>query len=200
MKHHDFRFERSRHAEAGATCLTLPGLGCSGPGHWQALWEARRADCARVDLGCWDDPHRDVWRDRLDGAVRAVTGPVVLAAHSLGCFAVAWWAQTADTRVLERVCGALLVAPPDVDRPGVDVRLKRFAPTPIVALPFRAILVASENDPYASIARSREMAAVWGAELFNLGATGHINALSGLGPWDTGQTLLDELLGHHTGD
>ncbi len=34
------------------TILTVPGLGGSGPAHWQSLWEHSRADTVPVELGC----------------------------------------------------------------------------------------------------------------------------------------------------
>ena len=46
-----------------------------------------------VELGMWDQPHRNTWINQLNLAIRAADRPVILAAHSLGCLAVAWWAQ-----------------------------------------------------------------------------------------------------------
>ncbi|MFX5522437.1 alpha/beta hydrolase, partial [Acinetobacter baumannii] len=39
--------------------LTVPGLGGSGPSHWQTLWEEARLDTKRVELGMWHTPHRN---------------------------------------------------------------------------------------------------------------------------------------------
>ena len=47
--------------QADPILLTVPGLGNSGPTHWQSIWERERADCRRVELGMWDEPHRNVW-------------------------------------------------------------------------------------------------------------------------------------------
>ncbi|MES2496995.1 MAG: alpha/beta hydrolase [Pseudomonadota bacterium] len=66
-------------------CLVVPGLDNSGPDHWQSFWEDKRDNCRRVDLGCWSEPDRRIWTERLDAAVAMVEGPVVLVAHSLGC-------------------------------------------------------------------------------------------------------------------
>lgn len=175
-------------------CLTIPGLGNSGPTHWQSVWERTRHDCKRVQLGCWDEPDRNVWVSNIERAVAAARGPVILAAHSLGCMAVAWWTKFLGTDVIGRVRGALLVAPPDVSRPGLDPRIARFAPMPRTALPFPAIVVASENDPYARIEKAREMAGAWLADFVNIGAAGHINAASNLGDWRAGQGLLELLI------
>ena len=176
-------------------CLTVPGLGCSGLGHWQTIWEAERDDCARIDLGCWDAPLRSAWVSRIEQAVTAARAPVVLVAHSLGCHAVAWWARWAGEDASESVRGALLVAPPDIDRPGIDRRLAGFAPAPSAPLPFPSILVASSNDPYATIERSAGMAAGWRSSFVDAGKLGHINANSGLGAWREGQALLARLIG-----
>src|SRR3546814_4634015 len=79
--------------------LTVPGLNNSGPGHWQTIWETTRNDCERVDLGMWDRPHRNTWVNKLNAAIRQADRPVILVAHSLGCIAVAWWADRKSTRL-----------------------------------------------------------------------------------------------------
>ncbi len=42
----------------------------------------------------WNTPHRNAWVIKLDQAIRSAQAPVILAAHGLGCLAVAWWAET----------------------------------------------------------------------------------------------------------
>lgn len=180
--------------------LTIPGLWNSGPEHWQTVWERERPDCRRVELGCWDDPIRNVWMSRVDQAVHEAQGDVVLVAHSLGCHAVAWWARLLGPSGMSRIRGALLVAPPDVDLAGADARLARFGPTPTVALPFPALVVASRDDHYATIERSRAMADAWGAFLVDVGELGHINAASALGEWSQGQQLLSIVAGNARSD
>jgi predicted alpha/beta hydrolase family esterase len=86
------------------------------------------------------------------------------------------------------------VAPPDLDNPEVPLPCRSFAPVPHQRLPFRSILVASHDDPYASFECSARMAHDWGSRLEDAGRTGHINSASGLGEWPWGQTLLRELL------
>ncbi len=176
------------------TCLIIPGLGSSGPDHWQSRWERERPDCRRVPLGDWDDPTPIGWMAALGSAVGKVEGFPVLVAHSLGCLAVAWWSRSLPEQA-GKVAGALLVAPPDVERAEVDPRVGRFAPLPRRSLPFPAILVASRNDPYSGFARSREMAAAWSADFHDAGDAGHINDASGLGSWEQGQELLARLRG-----
>ena len=175
-------------------CLIVPGLGNSGPGHWQTLWEQQRHDCLRVQLGMWDSPVRNVWISRIDQAVAAAQGPVVLVAHSLGCHAVLWWTRLLGEEVPGNVVGALLVAPPDVDRRDTSPLIARFAPAPKAILPFPTIVVASSDDLYCDPDRSAELAAGWAADLVLLEGEGHINAASGLGAWNEGQELLERLL------
>lgn len=178
--------------------LTVPGLGNSGPDHWQSRWEQDRNDCRRVELGMWDRPHRNTWVNQLNLAIyRAANGsrrPVVLAAHSLGCLVVAWWARYEQPAADGPVVGALLVAPPEVDFFPLDERLSQFSPTPAEKLPFRSILVASRNDPYMGVHTARQLARTWGSAFADAGEAGHINAESRLGDWAFGQALLEQLL------
>jgi len=175
------------------TILTVPGLMNSGPGHWQSLWEKALPDCHRVELGSWDAPHRNAWITNLGHAIAQVDGPVILAAHSLGCHAVAWWAAFETGQLRDKVAGALLVAPPEVDSGAVDHRLVGFGPTPKGLLPFPSIVVASRNDPYIDFASARRLAQFWGSQFADAGESGHINAPSDLGEWNFGQFLLHRL-------
>jgi predicted alpha/beta hydrolase family esterase len=174
--------------------LTIPGLNNSGPGHWQTLWEARRGDCQRVDLGSWASPNRNAWVTRLDTAIREAEAPVVLAAHSLGCLAVAWWGALQSQAYGWPVTGALLVAPPDCDRMETPETIGGFGPTPCAPLPFPSIVVASRDDPYIFFERAHSIAKNWGSKFMDAGHSGHINAESRLGDWAFGQSLLENLI------
>jgi predicted alpha/beta hydrolase family esterase len=145
----------------------------------------------------WDDPHRNTWVNKLNLAIHRAERPVVLVAHSLGCMTVAWWAEYEQPRPDSGVIGALLVAPPDVDRPGLDPRLARFGACPRGELPFPSVLVASQDDPYCSRTTAISLARDWGSRFADAGAVGHINAESDLGDWPLGQRLLEQLLRGH---
>jgi predicted alpha/beta hydrolase family esterase len=177
------------------TILTVPGLESSGPWHWQTLWEQADRDCIRVDLGLWNSPRRNAWVTRLDQAIRAAEAPVVLVAHGLGCLAVAWWAELAGQQWGSPVAGALLVAPPDVERAEAQPAIAGFAPTPHASLPFPSILVASEDDPCCSSQRAFDMARLWGSHFVDAGQCGHINTASDIGWWAEGRQLLERLIG-----
>lgn len=174
--------------------LTVPGLNGSGPTHWQSLWESSRPDTQRVELGMWQSPRRNAWVTKLDQAIRAARAPVILAAHSLGCLAVAWWAQLAGQPYGWPVAGALLVAPADVDRPDLPPELVDFRPSPKIVLPFPSIVVASSDDVWVSLQHARDLASYWGSHFVDAGSLGHINAASGVGWWDEGQALLDRVI------
>lgn len=174
--------------------LTVPGLGNSGPAHWQSHWEVLLPDCERAELGDWDQPDPDTWLEALNEAIEAAERPVILIAHSLGCHAVARWAQRRRPNFSSSVAGALLVAPPELDHAALDPRLLPFAPASRGILPFPSIVVASQNDPYIDPERAKRLAFFWGSEFADAGKTGHINAESGLGTWDFGQFLLRRLI------
>ncbi len=173
--------------------LIVPGIDNSGPGHWQSIWERERDDCSRVDLGSWDKPQRNLWVIKLNAAIAAASRPVVLVAHSLGCHAVGWW-NALEQPVAGKVLAALLVAPPEIEDAPIDDRLRPFGPVARRRLPFPSLLIASQNDPYASFGRAKRMARIWGSRLVDAGPLGHINADSGVRDWPYGQFLLRRLI------
>ncbi|MFZ6645610.1 RBBP9/YdeN family alpha/beta hydrolase [Undibacterium sp. TJN25] len=179
----------------GPTILLLPGLYNSGAGHWQTIWEQALPGAVRVPQQSWDRPQRDDWVASLAAAVSAVDGPVVLAAHSLGCALTAWWVSLGmpgvDVAAADKVRGALLVAPPDVAR--MDFPAPSFAPMPVMRFPFTCEVIASSNDPWCGMAVAQEWAGRWGAGFHNIGAKGHINGDSGLGGWEQGRDWLKQL-------
>jgi hypothetical protein len=170
--------------------LLLPGWLDSGPGHWQTEWEARHGD-RRVVQSDWLWPKRGDWMARLEEVLLESGQPALLAAHSLGCQLVAAWA--AHSRHTTRVRGALLVAPPDIEREDMPPNLLPWRPIVRVRLPFPALAVTSSDDPYCASERGAGMARDWGAERMDIGARGHINGDSGLGEWPQGRKLLDRL-------
>jgi uncharacterized protein len=170
--------------------LLLPGWLDSAPTHWQSRWEALHGD-TRVQQSDWLWPKRGDWMARLEEVLLEDERPALLAAHSLGCQLVAAWA--AHSRHATRVKGALLVAPPDIEREDMPPNLLPWRPIVRRRLPFASIVVASSDDPYCTPERSAHMAQDWGAERVDIGARGHINGESRLGDWAAGRALLDNL-------
>jgi prephenate dehydrogenase len=189
-------FERAnrfamRKNEPAASVLVLPGWQNSGPLHWQTLWEQEFPMLRRVQQQDWDSPRREDWVKRISEEVGRAPAPIVFAAHSLGCIALAHWAQAAPEQ-MKKVKGALLVAPIDADHLAPHIR--NFAPVPLQALPFPSIVVASSDDPYLSKDRAREFAHAWGSKFEDAGPVGHVNSESGLGDWPEGKRLLRNLM------
>jgi predicted alpha/beta hydrolase family esterase len=168
--------------------LIVAGLWNSGPQHWQTHWERKYSKWERVAHRDWHAPDRDEWVAELDAAIAACNGRPILVAHSLGCMLVAQWAQA---RSHLNVAGAFLVAPSDVEAPSYPIDAGGFRPIPMQPLPFPSVVVASNDDPYAEIERSRAFARAWGSKLIEIGDAGHINADTGFGPWPEGERMLE---------
>jgi hypothetical protein len=176
---------------ADTDILILPGLGNSGPGHWQMRWAERMRTAAIVEQADWDEPDLDDWVATIDQACRLTTRPVVLVAHSLACTAVAH----AASRLPKNVRGAFLVAPSDIElSPAAPEETFGFRPIPRDPFPFPSILVASSNDPYVSLERAVEFANCWGSDFHQAGEAGHINLDSGHGPWPEGLLMFTRLM------
>ena len=167
-----------------ADILIVPGLGGSGPDHWQSRWQAKLPTARRVEQADWDHPVKAVWLARLAEAIAESSRPVLLVAHSLGVILAAEALLRSDPA---RICGAFLVAPPSEERlrtiPEVDAA---FLSYPRAPLPCPALMVGSDDDPFASIDATRRLADAWGATLVEAGQAGHINVDSGHGPWPEG--------------
>lgn len=175
-----------------SSVLILPGWQDSGPQHWQSLWEKRHG-FRRVQQHDWMRPLRGDWVARLEETVLECDESAVLVAHSLGCLLAAAWA--AHSRNTHRVKGALLVAPPDADREDVREMLPSWAPVELGSkLPFRSVIVASQDDPFCAFGRARQFATAWGSQFIDYGDSGHINAESGLASWPEGHVLLQDLM------
>lgn len=171
--------------------LIVPGIGNSGPGHWQSLWQARLPRAERLQVPDWDRVACDDWVAALARHVQALGADTTIVAHSLGCLTVAHWAA----RYGVKIRGALLVAVPDPAAAAFPTtETSGFTPVPTQRLPFPAIVVSSTNDPYGSIGYARGCAEQWGSPLVDIGPRGHVNADSGLGDWPAGLALLEQLL------
>jgi uncharacterized protein len=172
----------------------LPGLGNSGPEHWQSYWEKNNPSFKRIQQTEWDAPDCCDWVAVLDQAIKASQLAVVLVGHSSSCALINHWAMYAkNSPQLKKVNGALLVAPSDVEADSYPPGTKNFHPMPLHPLPFPSIVVASMNDIYVSLARVQFFAKSWGSQLVNIGAAGHINSASAMGDWPEGMQLLQTL-------
>jgi predicted alpha/beta hydrolase family esterase len=168
------------------TLVIVPGWKGSGPEHWQSLWAQAVPGAVRVEQDDWHAPNRQAWVSRVADTILRQPGPVIVAAHSLGCITTVHLPAAAA----DRIQGALLVAPADPERRGV---LADFAPVPYQRLPYRSVLVASDNDPYCPVRLAGAYARAWGSDFVRLPNAGHINIESGHGHWPLGLALLQSL-------
>ena len=173
---------------SNGSVIIVPGWRDSGPGHWQSLWADRLANAVRVVQDDWISPSRTAWVQSITQTILSQPGPVVIAAHSLGCIATTHLPPEA----VARIQGALLAAPADPERRGA---LADFAPVPFHKLPYRNVLVASSNDPFCPVRLAGAYARAWGSEFVRIQDGGHINIDSGHGEWPLGLALLQSLAG-----
>lgn len=174
-----------------APVLILPGVGNSGPQHWQSLWEQSNSEFERVQQRDWNNPVCKEWGAALEVAAKRAGSSVVVAAHSLACLVVAHWAA----QVHAPIKAALLVAVPDPTGPNFPIEAIGFTVTPTKLFAFPSVVVASTDDPYGTIEHSSRLSKAWGSHFVNIGACGHINASSGFGAWPEGYELLSQLRG-----
>ena len=173
--------------------LILPGWGDSGPEHWQSLWLNENPHFKRVVQRDWVNTNLEEWLDTLSRYVNACSSQVILVGHSLSSILIAHWGRRNGA---SKVAGALIVAPTDVERRATcPPETWDFAPIPRDRLPFRSVVVAAPDDPYADFKTIEDLARSWGSEFVNIGKGGHINVASGFGPWPQGEELLKKLCG-----
>lgn len=176
-----------------ASVLLVPGLNNSGPEHWQSLWQVKHPEYHRVQQADWTTPRCADWVRTLAACIRGTEqGPVVLAAHSLGCMTIAHYAAIHGDDE-GRVAAAFLVAPTDVEAPTFPSESTGFHPMPSQRLPFPSVVVASTNDPYVTMDRAEFFARSWGSRVIRIADAGHINSASGYGPWSEGEAWLERL-------
>jgi uncharacterized protein len=165
----------------------IPGLGNSGPEHWQTWFESTGSNFYRINQKEWDAPECKDWVETIENAISNYDpSTIVLIGHSLGCSTIVQWAKKTN----KKIKGALLVGPSDIEAPVYTFPAKEFTPIPLEKLRFKSIVVASANDPWVSLERAIYFANCWGSELINIGNAGHINAASGYGKWPQGLEIL----------
>ncbi|AJE47109.1 RBBP9/YdeN family alpha/beta hydrolase [Celeribacter indicus] len=167
--------------------IMVPGIGGSGPEHWQSHWEELCPRATRIAPASWDRPDLADWIAALDRAVAGCSGPPVLICHSLGCLLFAHW-RVASSRA---IAAAFLVAVPDPAGPAFPPQAEAFGALPVQGFGRGPVLaVASSDDPYDPRGRGIGWAAAQGARPCHLGPRGHLNGAATLGAWPEGQALL----------
>jgi hypothetical protein len=181
--------------------VIVPGLRGHVAEHWQTLLADVLASAGRevftIPPLTRDALSREARVGALEEVVSAISGAVVLIAHSAGCITTVHWAQRHRT---DKVRGALLATPPDLDTPMHEPHPSPellwqggWLPVPRTPLPFPSIVAASSDDPLASLDAVIELARDWGSRVVEVGAVGHLNPASGYGPWPKAEEFLREV-------
>jgi predicted alpha/beta hydrolase family esterase len=173
-------------SEVETNVIILPGFGGSDENHWQSRWQSSSSRYSRFAPGTWELPELSDWIDALHLAIGAQNAPPILVAHSLACLLVAHWQRVSKLPIV----GAVLVAVPNPNSPVYTDVGRSFADPPTEQLPFPSLVVASDNDPFATIEYSRTLAIQWGSGFVEAGSLGHIGSASGVGDWKQGRDLV----------
>ncbi|MCL6246541.1 alpha/beta hydrolase [Acinetobacter sp. ANC 4945] len=179
-----------------STVLIVPGLRDHVEEHWQTLLASKLQKVRTVPPAEINQLNCTNRVARIQAELEQIQGPVILVAHSAGVLMTVHWAAQYQAKIQ----GALLAAPPDLSQqwpenyPSSDVlRQEGWDPLPDQKLPFPSIVVASTNDHLASFESVAYLAAVWGSDLVNAGAVGHLNPASGFGEWPLAEELILKL-------
>jgi uncharacterized protein len=168
--------------------LLLPGYEGAGPQHWQTRMASKLSTARIIEQPDWLYPSLTDAVGAVVAAVRDAQRPIVFVAHSAGCALLSHsMASLMEFNLQDRMRGGFLVAAPSerslLTLPDIDPAL---ALVPRDPLPFPTLLVASSNDPFATMEESADIALAWGSLLVEAGDAGHINTASGHGPWPEG--------------
>lgn len=174
------------------TLLIVAGLGDSRETHWQNYWLQHFETTQKVIQKDWNYPILKDWLENLNTAIESTEGEIIIVAHSLACSLISHWAKENKN---QKIVGALLVAPADVDSAAhTPEEIRNFSPIPLFKLDFPSIVITSSNDPYISVERAAFLADQWGSSFINIGEKGHLNSESKLDYWPEGQEILKSLL------
>lgn len=91
---------------------------------------------------------------RIDRAILDADRAVLLLGQGIGCAAAAWWARLSPRSYVERVAGAVLIAPDAADTDGM-----RFA-SPRSALPFPSLVLGATDT-------AQRLSTEWGGRLID---------------------------------
>jgi predicted alpha/beta hydrolase family esterase len=172
----------------------LAGFGNSEGVHWQRLWYQSSHHATWVEHADWWHPVKDQWLADLNLTLATIDGPLVFVTHSMGCLLFTEWLRGHQNQNVDKVKGAFLVAPPDVNGPNFPEQAVNFSNLNDVVARCPVVVVASENDPYGSADYAKNFGRALGASVYMIGAKGHINADSELGTWPEGWGLLTEFI------
>ena len=172
--------------------LYLPGYGNSLQGHWQRIWFENDKNGIWVEQKSWGFPERNAWLSTLNEIVDSIDEPFTIIAHSLGCLLYTDWLTQYQG---DKLAGVFLAGIPDSEKDSFPEAISNFQnPSNNEAYSkIPTVLIASEDDPYATIEFSTKTAQTLNSKFINIGKRGHINHESGLDNWEDGKKILESL-------
>lgn len=172
--------------------LIVPGWKGGDADTWYMGWLNKLPNARRVEQTDFETPILSDWTAEIEKQILLCQRPVALVGHSLGALTIAHMAKSLAKLP---VIAAYLVAPPELSKPdSIGHFLTGFEPMPTDPMPVPSFLVASSNDPFASVEFSQNCAGAWGSDFIDAGEAGHINSDSGHGPWPEGLLRFGVLL------
>ncbi|WP_084659895.1 RBBP9/YdeN family alpha/beta hydrolase [Vibrio sonorensis] len=175
-----------------ATIILSPGYTNAGPEHWMTFIERKYQNIVRVEQKDWECPKREEWIAGLEHCISSIEGDIVLVGHSCGANVIAQWAEKHDS---SRVKAALLVAPADIDAEKAISEIQVQRPMATQKLPFKSLIVCSDNDEHMSLSRSKETAEQWGSDIVVKKGASHFHTDAGYGDWPEGEAMIESLIG-----
>ena len=173
--------------------LCLSGFHGSRGEHWLAQFIKDTPNAVEVQQKDWEHPDRTLWTEALKrDLLKYQKEEIILVAHSMGAVTIAALFEQEHVPT-GQIKGVLLVAPADSEQTGFPIDITGFNPMPTAQLPFRSMLISSENDHYMTLERAQYFGEKWGSAIINYGKVGHITTDSGFGKWEELPTLLDQL-------
>lgn len=160
-------------------------------GHWQELWYQKTENSYWVEQEDWNNPNCEKWVEALNNVIQSIDGAILLITHSLGGSTVVEWSKKYKA---DNILGAFLVAIPDVQDKDLPDTISGYHSPPLEKLPFPSLALASTNDPYSDIERTKYYTDKWGCDLIIIGDKGHINNDSNIGEWPEGKALLEKFI------
>lgn len=168
----------------------VPGYGNSINGHWQEIWYKEIENSYWVEQNDWENPDCEDWVETLDLLIQSLEGPILLVTHSLGGSTVVEWSKKHTANIL----GVFLVAVPDVESVKFPEVITGYQTPLLEKLPFLSLVLASTDDPYSTLDRTKYFSKNWGGEQISIGNLGHVNTDSNIGEWYEGRNQLNNFI------
>lgn len=168
-----------------ASIVIVPDIGGTDRRHWLTHWKSNYPELMRFAEYDAADATCRKWVRGIEDAVASAGPQTTLVAHGLGCLAVVHWAAL----TFRPVEAAMLVSVPNIVSNARHPRqLSGFTPVPRNVLPFRTLIVTSEEE--GDYEHALAYAEDWDATMVVVGSISHRTTPKCRQTWDEGLNLL----------